>query len=107
VERGIQQDKEATLGEIEAHTKDYICSPGVTESVDKLVDTLLRATGSAEWSTSTEHFQQTMDDYISAVQKWVDKIQSSEVKTAAQEVVQILEAIRVRADDLSSQVNDS
>jgi hypothetical protein len=48
-----------------------------------------------------------MDEYISAVQKWVDKIQSSEMKTAAQEVVQILEAIRVRTNDLSSQVNGS
>jgi hypothetical protein len=97
VERGIQQDREVSLGDIETHTKDYICSPGVTESVDKLVDTLLRATESGEWSTTTEHFGQTMGQYISDVQKWVDNIRSSEMKTAAQEVVDILEAICVRA----------
>jgi hypothetical protein len=97
VERVMQQDKEVTLGDIETHTKDYICSPGVTESVDKLVDTLLRATESAEWSTTTEHFKQTMDRYISDVQEWVDDIRPSEVQMAAQEVVDILEAIRVRS----------
>jgi hypothetical protein len=97
VERGIQQDKEEALGDIDTHTKDYICSLGVTESVDKLIDTLLRATGSWEWSTTTDHFKQTMDQYISGVQKWVDEIRSSEVKTAAQDVVDILEAVSVRA----------
>jgi hypothetical protein len=102
VERGIQQDKEVTPGDIETHTKDYICSPGVTDSVDKLVDTILRATGSTEWTTTTDHFKQTMDKYISDVQQWVDKIRSSEVKTAAQEVVDILEAIHVRERGLYS-----
>jgi hypothetical protein len=97
VERGIRQDKEVNLGDIETHTKDYICSPEVTELVNKLVDTLLRATGSAEWPTTAEHFKQTIDQYISDVQKRFDEIRSSEVKTAAQEAIDILKAIRVRA----------
>jgi hypothetical protein len=105
VERGIQQDKGVTLGDIETRTKDYVCSPGVTESVDKLVDTLLRATESAEWSTTAEHFKQTMDQYISDVQKWVDGIRSNAVKTTAEEVVDILETIRVRARGPSTLAN--
>jgi hypothetical protein len=98
VERGLQQNnKQVTLGDIETHTRNYLCSSGVTESVDKLIDTLLRTTDPPEWSTTTEIFEQTLDEYISDGQKWVDTIQSSAVKVAAQEVVRILEAIRVRA----------
>jgi hypothetical protein len=98
VERGLQQDiKQLTLGDIETHTRNYLCSPGVTESIDKLIDTLLRTTKPSEWSTTTDHFEQTLDEYISDGQKWVDKCRSSTVKAVAQEVVRILEAIRVRA----------
>jgi thiaminase len=97
VERGLQQEtKPITLGDIETHMRNYLSSPGVTQSVDKLVDTLLRATEPPEWSTTTEIFERILDEYISDTQKWVDNIQSNEVKTAAQEVVRILEAIRVR-----------
>jgi hypothetical protein len=96
VERGLQQDKKhVTLGDIETHTRNYLCSPGVTESVDKLTDTLLRTTDPLGWSTTTEHFEQSLDAYISDGQKWVEKIQSREIRTAAQEMVQTLEAIRV------------
>ena len=57
VERGMQQDREqTTLGDIETHTKQYLCSPGVTESVNKLVDTLLRATEPPEWVMTAELF---------------------------------------------------
>lgn len=98
VERGLQQDiKQITLGDIETHTSNYLRSPGVTESVDKLIETLLRATEPSEWSTTTDHFEQTVDEYISDGQKWVDKCKSSTVKTVAQEAVRIFEAIRVRA----------
>jgi hypothetical protein len=97
VERGLQQgNKQIALGDIETHTRNYLCSPGVTESVDKLIGTLLRVAEPPEWSTTTDHFEQAVDTYISDGQKWVDKIQSSAVKAAAQEVVRILEAIRVR-----------
>jgi hypothetical protein len=96
VERGLEKDKkQMTLGDIETHTRNYLCSSGVTESVDKLIDTLLRGTESSEWSTTTEHFERTLDGYISDGQKWVDKVQSEELKGDAQEVVRILEAIRV------------
>jgi hypothetical protein len=98
VERGLQQDiKQLTLGDIETHTRNYLCSPGVTESVDKLIETLLRTTEPSEWLTTTDHFEQAVDEYISDGQKWVDECQSSTVKAAAQEVVLILEVIRVRA----------
>jgi hypothetical protein len=97
VERGLQQDvKQLTLGDIETHTSNYLRSPDVTESVNKLIDTLLRTTEPSEWSTTTENFEQTLDEYISDGQKWVDKCRSSTVKATAQEVVRILEAIRVR-----------
>jgi hypothetical protein len=68
----------------------------VTELVDKMIETLLRTTEHSEWSTTTDHFEQTLDEYISDAQKWVDECQSSTVKAGAQEVVRILEAIRVR-----------
>jgi hypothetical protein len=98
VERGLDKDKkQINLGDIETHTRNYLCSPVVTESVDKLVHALLRATEASEWLMTTENFEQTLDEYISDGQKWVDKIQSNEVKAAAQEFVRILEAIRVRA----------
>jgi hypothetical protein len=98
VKRGLQQDNEqVTLGDIETHTRNYLYSPDVTESVNKLIDTLLRTTEPSEWSTTTEHFERTLDEYILDGQKWVDKIHSSAVKAAAQEVVRILEAIRLRA----------
>jgi hypothetical protein len=79
----------------------------VTESIDKLVNTLLRAPGSAEWSTTTEHFEQTMEQYASDVEKWIGNMRSNETKLAAQEVVQILEAIRVRARGPFKAGNDS
>jgi hypothetical protein len=105
VEREIQQVKRLmTLGDIETHTRNYLCSPGVTESIDKLIDTLLRATEPPEWSTTTEHFEQTLDGYISEAQKWVDNIQSNELKAAAQDVVRILESIRVRAGVLLNEI---
>jgi hypothetical protein len=99
VERGLQQDNEQTmtLGDIETHTRNYLCSPSVTESVNKLIDTLLRTTDPLEWSTTADHFEQTLDNYILEGQKWVDKIQSTAVRTAAQELVRALEAIQVRA----------
>jgi hypothetical protein len=90
-------DKLMTLGDIENHTRNYLCSSSVTKSVDKLIDTLLRTTDPPEWSTTTENFEQTLDDYILDCQKWVDKIQSTAVTAAAEEVIRILEAIRVRA----------
>jgi hypothetical protein len=97
VERGLEKDKkQMTLADIETHTRNYLCSSGVTRSVDKLIDTLLRGTESSEWSTTTEHFEQILDEYVSDGQKWVDKLQSEELKGDAQEVVRILEAIRVR-----------
>jgi hypothetical protein len=103
VEREFQQDKKIiTLGDIETHTSNYLSSPNVTESVDKLVDTLLRSTEPPEWSKTTEHFESTLDGYILDAQEWVEKIQSNEVKTTAQEVVRILEAIRVRTQLTSS-----
>jgi hypothetical protein len=99
VEREIQQDKRLmTLGDIETHTRNYLCSHGVIESIDKLINTLLRAIEPPEWSTTMEHFEQTLDEYISEAQKWVDNIQSNELKAAAQDVVRILESIRVRAE---------
>jgi hypothetical protein len=84
-----------TLGDIKSHTINYLCSSEVTESVDKLIAILLRTTEPSEWSTTTDHFEQTLDEYISDGQKWVDKIRSGAVKAAAQEVVRVLEAIRV------------
>jgi hypothetical protein len=98
VERGLQQDNEQkmTLGDIETHTRNYLCSPSVTESVNKLIDTLLRTTDPLEWSNTTEHFEKILDNYILEGQKWVDKIQSTAVRTAAQELVRALEAIQVR-----------
>jgi hypothetical protein len=98
VERGIQQDnKQVTLGDIETHTRNYLCSPNVTESVNNLIKTLLRTTEAAKWSTTADHFEKNLDEYILDGQKWVDKIQSTAVRAAAQEVVRILEAVRVRA----------
>jgi hypothetical protein len=97
VDRGLQQDnKRVTLGDIETHTRNYLCSPGVTEPIDRLIGTLLRIAEPPEWSSTTDHFEQTLDAHISDAQKWVDKIQSGALKTAAHEVVRTLEAIRVR-----------
>jgi hypothetical protein len=97
VDREIPQDsKLITLGDIENHTRDYLCSQSMTESVDKLIDTLLRTTDPPEWSTTTENFEQTLDDYIIDAQKWVDKIQSTTITATAEEVIRIFEAIRVR-----------
>jgi hypothetical protein len=98
VERGLEQEKRRmTPGDVETHTRNYLCSLGVTESVDKLIDTLLRGTEPPEWSTTPEYFERTLDKYISNSQEWVNKIRSNEMKEAAQEVVQTLEAIRVCA----------
>jgi hypothetical protein len=108
VEWRLQQDKkQITLGDIETHTRNYLCSSTVTESVNKLIDTLLRTTEPSQWSTTTENFEQTLDEYISEGQKWVDKVRPSAVKAGAQEVVRILEAIRVRAGSFHSGSGDS
>jgi hypothetical protein len=98
VEQGLHKHKKQTnLADTKAHTGNYLCSPGVTESVDKLIDTLLRTTEPSEWPTTTEHFEQTIDAYILDGQEWVDKIQSSAIKAAARELIRILEVIRVCA----------
>jgi hypothetical protein len=98
VEQELQHDnKLITLGDIENHTRNYLCSHNIAESVDKLIDTLLRTTDPPEWSTTTENFEQTLDDYIIDAQKWVDKIQFTTVTATAEEVIRIFEAIRVRA----------
>jgi hypothetical protein len=96
LERGLQREQ-TSLVDIEMVTRDYLRSPDVTESVSKLTDTLMRPTEPPEWSTTTDCFEQTLDDYISDGQKWTNKIQSDSVKAPAQEVVRILEAIRVSA----------
>jgi hypothetical protein len=97
VEHGLHKDKKkTTLADIETHTRNYLCSPEITKSVNKLISTLLRTTDPPEWLMTTEHFEQTIDAYISDGQKWIDKVKSNATKAPAQEVVRVLETIRVR-----------
>lgn len=98
VEQGLQKNtphKPLTLDKIDTHTKAYLRSPGVTVSVNRLVASLLHAIEVSPWTTTRDHFDQSLKEYISGSMECVDRIPIEEVKLAAEEIVLTLELIRV------------
>jgi hypothetical protein len=98
VEQGLQQNsdhKTLTLPDIESFTRSYLRSPDTSDTVNKLVSSLLHAIEVSAWTTTRHHFEATIDGYISEYSKVVDDVSVTSIQLAAQEGVLLLETIRV------------
>lgn len=87
--------KAVTLEEVVTQTNAYLRSAGISISVDALVGSLLYPFEVVIWSTTRENFEKAMDSYIRKAKERVEKLHIAEIKAAAQEIVETLEAIRV------------
>jgi hypothetical protein len=100
VEQGFQLTgghTELRLEDVAVHTQAYLESTWTSISVDRLVDSLLRADEVLPWPTTRENFEETMETYLSNARSCTGHIQRDEIKQGIVEAVRILELIRVRA----------
>jgi hypothetical protein len=100
VQQGLQQKlrrNPLTLAEIQSLTKSYLRSPDTSDTLNNLVSSLLRAIEVSAWTTTRDHFEATLDEYISAYNKLIEDISVASVELAVQEGVLSLETVRVCA----------
>lgn len=97
VEHGLQHNDRSpiTPGEMEAHTRAYLNSPGVTFSVDTLVASLIQAIEAPEYHATGDYFKQVLNHYILSAQERLNNITIMEIHLPAQEAVATLQSIQV------------
>jgi hypothetical protein len=100
VEHGLQSPgthKTLKPEDVVVHTKAYLGSVWADISVDRIVDSLLRAVDVLPWQTTQESFKDDMKQYISNSRACIAAITIQNIKQEVAEVVSALELIRVRA----------
>jgi hypothetical protein len=99
VEQGLQlTDSQTGLRseDVIVHTKAYLDSTWTSISVDRLVDSLVRADEVLPWQTTRENFEEAMEIYLSNTRSCDGRIEMDEIKQGILEATSILELIRVR-----------
>jgi hypothetical protein len=98
VEQGLQQRlarQSLTFAEIEAHTRSYLESPDISNTLHQLATSLLQTIEVSPWTNTRDHFEKTIDTYISEYSQVMDGISVAGVQFVAQEGVLMLETLRV------------
>lgn len=78
VEQGLQQSAHLhalTLPEIEAHTRSYLGLERTNNTLGSLVATLLHSVDGSGWTKTKDHFETTMEGFITEYSRFVDDIQ--------------------------------
>jgi hypothetical protein len=100
VEQGLQRTEghEALRPEdVVVHTRAYLGSVWVDGSVDRMVDSLLRAVEVLPWHTTQESFKYNMKQYISNARACIEGITNQTIKDQVAEIVSALELVQVCA----------
>lgn len=98
VGQGLQRSEVSNapaLEDVTVHTKAYLGSAWADITIDRLVDALLRAVEVFPWQTTRETFEQMMEKYIQKTRMCMKGITIEAVKQHIQEVVSMLESIKV------------
>jgi hypothetical protein len=100
VEQGLQRTdgyRAPKPEDVVVHTKAYLGSVWVNTTVDRMVDSLLRAVEVLPWQTTQDSFKGIMKQYISDARVCIEGITNQPIKQEVAEVVSALELIWVRA----------
>lgn len=97
VEQGLQSmpSRPLTFPDIEAHARSYLGSPDTSNTLNLLVASLCQTIEMSPWTTTRDHFEKTIDGYISEYTKFAEDIQVAEVQLSVLEGVLLLKTIRV------------
>jgi hypothetical protein len=98
VEQGLQQHsipQSLPLPQIEAHTRSYLRSPDTNKTLNLLVTSLLQTIEVSPWTTTRDHFEKTIDGYISEYTTFAEDIPVAAVQLLVLEGVLLLKTIRV------------